>query len=134
MPLPYSNTFQGEQQKIQREASSPSDQSLNMALGRITEIDEDTQQVKVRLFSGRMVGEDPKRGNFLPLVNEIDDILFRFGPLRKNLVVRVMWRGKTSTRNALVEVIAGEDAEFLKQKPVDQGGVGVHKLMSPGGF
>lgn len=131
MPLPHRNKFQQDRQKQQSTAERPHERTWNVGYGRVMEVDDETFQVKVQLFDGTMVGHDPKVGNFIPLVTDISEILMRYGPLRKNLVVRVMWRGQQPSRGAVAEVIGEEDADFVKQLRIDKGGVGAFRIFSP---
>jgi len=132
MPLPYRNNFQKNQARQMDEATRPNDRAWNSGYGRVEEIDEATFQVKVRLRGGVMVGHDPKIGNFIPIMNDISDVLLRYGPLRKNLIVRVTWRGQQPNREAVAEIIGDEDSDFLTQLEIDEGGVGAYRIFSPG--
>lgn len=132
MPLPRRNNFQQSQDRNAEEASRPDDKAWNAGYGRVYDIDEQTYQVKVQLRGGRFVGNDPAVGDFIPLMNDLSDVLLRYGPLRKNLIVRVTWRGQQPNRGAVAEIIGDEDSDFLKQLEIDEGGVGAYRIFSPG--
>jgi hypothetical protein len=112
--------------------SKPYDKALQFEFGRIMEFDEKTNQVMVQLVNGVVVGgEDNKR--FFPLINALDDIELRWGKLRKNLAVRVWWRGEENDpREILVEIIGPEDLNILQQPVTEDADVGVYKICSPG--
>lgn len=131
MPLPTTNKFQQDMEKNKIDKTGVPDSTIRITFGRITEIDTETFQVKVKLVNGNMLGETDE-GDFFPLINDLDDIQMRFGKLRENMAVRIFWEGKVIQRNALVEVIGEEGHEYIKKIPVNSGGVGVYKIASPG--
>lgn len=78
-------------------------------------------QVQIRLLNNDAVpGELINNGKYMPLLNDISDIVFRWGQLRKEMLVRISWTGESvlQPRRVLCEVIA-EDAKTLL-KPEDR--------------
>jgi hypothetical protein len=126
-----SNRSDTEKAKKSREQTRPNARQLQVVFGIIAEIHETTYQVKVRDINDLFFGKDPKTGDWFPLMNSLDDIQHRFGGLRKNLVVRIWYQNEGIVSDGVVEVVSDEYNNFLKKDPVDSGGVGVHKILSP---
>lgn len=127
-----SNLFDLNRHQSERQVSKPHKaRSLRYAYGAVTAIDDDTFQVKVRLEDGTMVGMDPEIGDWLPLMTPLDDVLLRWGQLRKGLKARVFFYGEARPQDAMAEIVGDEYTTYVKQEPRSEGGVGVHKLLSP---
>lgn len=127
-----SNLFdlgRGEQARVEERPYKTN--SFRYAYGTIAEIDSDTFQVKVILSDGSFVGKDAATGDWLPLMSPLDDILLRWGQLRKGLKARVFFYGQGRPKDGMVEIVGDEFTKYIKQDPVSEGGVGVHKLLSP---
>jgi hypothetical protein len=103
----------------------------HISYGRIKEIDYTKYWVQVKLE------EDP--GNYVlgdsywPLITRIDEIQFKYGQLRKNMYVRVFWRGRQKAMFATVEIIGDENFDLFQQidRP-NEVQTGPYKLFSGG--
>lgn len=124
-----SNLYEMRHRKEEVEVTQNIDKALHLEFGHIVKIN-DQHQVQVRLVNGTLLGEE--MGNvYYPLLNPIDDVELRWGPLRPGLFVRVWWRGENLI-NALIEVLGNENFNPLEQKPTIEPQVGVYKILSPG--
>ena len=127
-----SNLFDLNRSKAERKESQPyTARTLRIIYGVVADVSEDTYQVKVVLDNGKLVGRNPLVGDWLSLITPLDDILLRWGPLRKGLKVKVFYYGETHPQKGMVEIIGDEYFTFVKQNSISEGGVGVHKLFSP---
>lgn len=100
-----------------QEAGQPVNEQERISYGIITEVNEDTSQVKIRLLRGDgELGDEIQ--SFFPLINPLPDIHLMYGALRAGLIVRLYWKGKLVPTTGLVEVIADEDHSFLKKQPI----------------
>lgn len=132
MPVPSRNRYQQERQRSILEAGKPHNKSVQINYGRIEEVDEETHQVKVRLFNGNMVGSNPKVGDFIPVITDLSDILNKYGSLRVGLAVKVTWSGRVMSERAVAEVIGDEESgDWARQKKIDKGGVGAYRIFTP---
>lgn len=111
------NALEQKLHKQHSEATQPTHEQDRIGYAVITEVNENTSQVKIRLLKSDGDPGDILPGGFLPLLNPLDDIHMRFGALRKGLVCRIYWRGRLKPKNPVVEVIGDEDHSFLKKKP-----------------
>lgn len=130
------NALEQKFNKTHDEASQPAHEQDRISYAIISEVNEDSCQVRIRLLKADGEPGELLSGGFLPLLNPLDDIHMRFGSLRKGLLCRIYWRGKLKPKNPIVEVIGDEDHSFLKKKPatnkvelgpfaIFSGGVGV---------
>ncbi len=111
------NSFQKVLHNTAKEAGNPADEQLRISYGTISEVNQETSQVKVRIYKpDGSLGEEITKG-FLPIINPLDQIHMNYGLLRDGLVVRIFWRGKLEPQNALIEVIGDEELAFLQKKP-----------------
>lgn len=111
------NSFQKLLHNTSRDAGSPSDEGNRISYGVISEVNQDTSQVKVRGYDqDGSLGEEITKG-FLPILNPLSQVHMNYGLLREGLVVRIFWRGKLEPQNALIEVIGDEELAFLQKKP-----------------
>lgn len=99
--------------------------------GVVTEVNNKTSQVKVKLFDDDVT---IKGGAFLPIMNPLSQIHLQWGLLRKGMVCRVHWRGKQEPQNfVMVEIIGDEAADFLERSPKEnEMSVGPFKIFSGG--
>lgn len=130
--------------QIDERAGSPPDTQLRISYGRITEVNEETSQVKVSVFGRnpaeeRMLGatKDKPSGTFVPILQPLKVIHNMFGSLRKDLVVRIFWRGKNQPGSeSIVEVVSDESFDFFRtgKKEPEQNVMttGPYKLLSGG--
>lgn len=100
------------------QSQSPTDDSHNWSYGAITAVNNETSQVKVKLFSSDSELEDAEilGGAYLPLLNPLINIHQNWGALREGLIVRVHWRGKMDPKTCIVEVVADEETSFLSKE------------------
>lgn len=127
------NALEQRLNKTHQEATQPAHEQDRIGWAIISEINEDTSQVKIRLLKSDGEPGDVLPGGFLPLINPLEDIHNRFGGLRKNMVCRIFWKGKLNPRNCLVEVIGPEGHSFLKKKPAtNRVDVGPYAIFSGG--
>lgn len=111
------NALQQTLHNTSREAGNPADEQLRISYGTISEVNQETSQVKVRIYKADgSLGEEITKG-FLPIINPLSQIHMNYGLLRDGLVVRIFWKGKLEPQNALIEVIGDEDLAFLQKKP-----------------
>lgn len=111
------NALEQKLSKQQSEATQPAHEQDRIGYAVITEVNQDTSQVKIRLLKADGDPGDILDGGFLPLLNSLSDIHMRFGALRKGLVCRIYWRGRLKPKNPVVEIIGDEDHSLLKKKP-----------------
>ena len=110
------NKLEQTLKKTHQEAGQPVNEQDRTGYAIISEVNEDTSQVKIKILrADGSVGEE-LRGGFLPLQNPLADIHHRFGALRKGLVCRIYWKGRLTPRNPIVEVIGDEEHLLLKKK------------------
>jgi hypothetical protein len=126
-----SNKFDQRQQREFRDSTRPNPQVLRCVFGYIAEIHDKTYQVKVRDRNGDLLGRDPDIGDWFPLMNPLEDVMLRWGELRKELIVRIWFSGEGDPANGIVEIVSDESNDFLKKVPANQGGVSVAKILSP---
>lgn len=107
---------------IDERAGSPVDEQLRISYGRISEVDPGTSQVRVQVF-GRTPDEDrmlgatqaAPAGTFVPILQPLHVIHRLFGALRKNLCVRIFWRGKNQPgAESVVEVVSDDDCDYFR--------------------
>lgn len=109
------NALEQKLQKTAREANQPNDEQDRIGYAIITDIDQNSSQVKIRLLqSDGTPGEDIP-GGFLPLMNTLEDIHLRFGALQKDMICRIHWKGRLKPKNPVVEVIAPPGHSFLRK-------------------
>ena len=119
--------------RTQNEANQPANEQDRTGYAIISEVNQDTSQVKIRLLKSDGEPGDVLPGGFLPLLNPLEDIHLRFGALRKGMVCRIFWRGKLKPKNPIIEVIGDENHSLLKKKPaVNKVEVGPFLIFSGG--
>ncbi len=111
------NALEQRLTKTHNEATQPAHEQDRTSFAIITEVNQSTSQVKIRLLKADGEPGEVLNGGFLPLINPLGDIHLRFGMLRKGLLCRISWRGRLKPKNPIVEVIGDEDHSFLKKKP-----------------
>jgi len=124
------------EQKLGRthsEAGQPANEQDRIGYGIISKVNQDTSQVKIKLFNVDGSPGEELSGGYLPLLNPLSDIHFRFGALREGLVCRLYWKGKLKPKTPLVEVIGDEEHNLLKKAPsTNQVEVGPYQIFSGG--
>lgn len=112
------NKLQQYSHDTHRESRQPVDEQDRITYGVISDVDEDTSQVKVRFLKSDGIVGDELSPNFLPLSTPLEQIHLLWGLLRKGLVCRIYWKGKISPRKAIIEVIGNENHKLINQAPV----------------
>ena len=97
-----------------RTASDPNPYGDRVSYGIITDVNFANYQVKVKIFGEK--GDQQIETGWQPLVTQQDEIFLKWGQLRKGMHCRIHWRGKSKARRGFVEIVADENASFLKQK------------------
>lgn len=136
------NNLQKNVGNIDERAGSPVDTQLRISYGRIIEVNQQTSQVKVAEFTAgddRILGATRNQpdGTFIPILQPLHIIHMQYGLLRKNMCVRIFWRGKNQPGSeSIVEVIGDEDCEYFKtgKKEPQQNviTIGSYKVLSGG--
>lgn len=109
------NALEQKLQRAHQDANQPSDEQDRIAYAIISEVNQDTSQVKIQLLNSDGTPGEVVESSFLPLINPLEDIHMRFGALRPGLVCRIYWRGTTKPTNSLVEVIGDENHSLLRK-------------------
>ena len=108
---------QQEHASTATKAGQPVLDNLRIRYGIITSVDEDTSQVRIRLFTNEgqpdIFIDTPQ-----PLLNPLSEIHLLWGRLRKGLAVRFFYIGQESTppSGRVVEIIGDEGLSFLKKE------------------
>jgi hypothetical protein len=137
MPLSSSPRTVREDQdtKTSRSSSAPTQDQQCIRYGVITEVNKDTSQVKVRLFTNADK-DDIDIVNYNPILNSLSEIHLLYGELRQGLYIRFFYKGKEDPKQncrGLVEIIADEESDFLRRlEGVNVIDTGPYKLMSGG--
>jgi hypothetical protein len=127
------NSLQQTVQDSTRGVGQPVDEQLRISYGVISEVDEETSQVRVRFLKEDGTAGEPIGPGFYPLINPLHEIHFQYGLLREGLIVRIYWRGKRTPENSIVEVICDEESPFLTKKPErNEIEIGSFKIFSGG--
>lgn len=109
--------FAASQQQESDAGRSPANEQLRVSYGVVTDVNQDTSKVKVRVFNGYNRREDimlgatqpGEEGIFVSLIQPLHVIHHMFGALRRGLCVRILWRGVNAPGSeAQVEVISDE--------------------------
>lgn len=120
---------------LSRKVGQPVPDSLRIRYGVITAVDNDTSQVKIKLYTntGRPDIEPP---GYHPLINPLSQVHLLWGKLRKGLAVRAFYRGKEDpASDYIVEVIGDEGLDFLKKEAKENIlSTGPYKILSGGIF
>ena len=128
LPVNKKDIKEFEKTSIENEESG---RTLQMTLGKVTEVDEEKRVVRVKILeSGKMLGYS--EGSWFHIINSWADIKNRFGDIKKGFWVRIWWKGGSVPTNPWVEVIADETVKFRTYTPIEDGKVGVYKIFSPG--
>jgi hypothetical protein len=124
------------EQKLGRtasEAGQPANEQDRIGYGIISEVNQETSQVKIKLLTSDGQPGEELRGGFLPLVTPLNVIHMLFGALREGLVCRIYWKGKLRPKTPLIEVIGDEEHSLLKKKPAsNEVEVGPYQIFSGG--
>jgi hypothetical protein len=127
------NQLQQNLNKLNLDVGQPSDDQLQISYGVVSEVDQDTSQVKVKfLLEDGKLGEELSPG-FMPVITPLSVIHHLWGLLREGLVVRIYWKGKLEPHKAMIEVIGDEEHSLLNKEPmINEITIGVWKLFSGG--
>lgn len=111
------NAFQQTLHNTNQSTKNPADQSERISYGVISDVNQDTSQVKVRMYKPDGTTGDEISPGYLPILNPLSQIHLNYGLLREGLVVRIFWKGKLEPQTALIEVIGDETLTFLHKTP-----------------
>ena len=116
--------------QVDQETAAPPRIRDHIDYGIVTGINE-KQQLQCALYS------DPDnkilQTQFWPLITPMDEIISKYGTLRKGMIVRVHWRGRDTANFAIVEVVGNEQHNLVEQKEAkNEKAVAPHKMMSGG--
>ena len=129
---------------LDEKAGSPVNEQLRVSYGYITDVDEETSQVKVKVFGRNqqediIIGETEKTptGVFLPILQPLHLIHFFYGLLRKDLTVRIWWKGKNKPdSDSIIEIIGDDNFELFRtgKKEPEQNviSIGAYRLFGGG--
>lgn len=133
----HTNAAKNKLQQFSRDtridAKGPVQEQERSTFGIITEVDDETSQVKVRLLTadgkaGESIGE-----GFHPVINPLSEIHKMWGLLRKGLVVKIYWKNQLSPRIGMIEVVGDENHRILNKAPVaNEIFIGPYKIMTGG--
>jgi hypothetical protein len=114
------NKLQNNMQSTHQKSETPVDDSHNIAYGLITAVNNDTSQVKVKLYTtdSTFASDEILNGAYLPLLNPLIQIQHEWGAIRVGLLVRVHWKGKLNQKNAVIEIVGDEESPFLNKEPL----------------
>ena len=131
------NNYEQNTRKSQEEALRPSDQSFKIAFGLIQYINEKNAVIIRLQNNNNYFGGDENYGIAIPVLQPMDMIIHNFGPLTKNMPVKITYTGTlTSPRTAFCEVVGPVNysiQDFVEQTDIDEtGSVGFSKIFSPG--
>ena len=144
---PHDSNSISRANKVNKIASGEQpDTGLRISYAVIEEVDHDTSRVRVKIFDGQSNPQDKRsgsdnkgtnQGRWYPVLQPLYIIHHLFGSLRKGLIVRVFWRGKTEPGSeAVVEVISDATrSEFLagnKEPRSNELAVGPHRFATGG--
>jgi len=111
-------------------AEQPSVTEDRMSYGMIEDVRKEDLQVKV---IDHATGETIANGAYVPLLNDLEDVFTRWGQVRKGMKCRIYWRGRHGARKPMIEIIGGEDVDFLtKEDRENEVKTGAYKLMGGG--
>lgn len=130
-----SNKLQQKFKHIAQQTGQPGEEQDRISYGIISEVHEETGQVKLKVFQTKEEGGDLELLGFHPMIHERHVVHLLFGPLRSGLYVRIFWRGKSirSSTRIRAEVIGG-DHYLPRQQEADECmiEVGNYKIFSGG--
>lgn len=95
--------------------------------GKVTEIDQKLYAVKVLLDEGGL----GNGGDFIPITNPWLEMIFQFGPLRKNLRVVLEYEGDQDN-NPVARVIGLEDEPIAQLQESAEKETALYELFFPG--
>jgi hypothetical protein len=137
VPVP-ANALSGTLKTTGQIAGKPANEQHNISYGVVSEVDDATAQVKIKLYEGHAKDGTPNLGpelpQYFPLLNPLLDIVHRFGMLRTQMSVRVHWRGGQVRPDwAIVEIIGDEKYNtFTKDPQSNMLSTGPYKILSGG--
>lgn len=126
-----------EQQKMatDNKVGQPVIEQVHIRYGKISKVSKNLL-VKVVLLNDRGEPDGPEivDGKFLPVSTPMSVILHEFGPLRKNLICRIFWKGRTEPNaNCVIDIIGDEEHRFLAKEPYPSDvAVGPFKIFAGG--
>ena len=103
-------TIMGEEARVQQNtiAAMPGLQSSSQQIiGNITEVHESQPLIKASTDTNTVIAN----GQWIPLSHSVDEIAARFGTIRKNMRVLVMYSGPAGTQ-AIASIIGVEGEKY----------------------
>ena len=98
---------------IDQETAAPPRIQDHIDYGYVTGITEEKSQLQVSLYcdpDGVILGK-----RYWPMIKPIQEIVSKYGKLRKGMIVRVHWRGRDTAFTAWVEVVGDEKHNLMEQ-------------------
>lgn len=117
------NQLQKANRTNAEKGAEPAEEQLRISYGLIAEVNDENQRVRIDYYHrgdkkriGAGVAGNEEKGAWVPIIQSLSVIHHLYGSLRKDLVVRIFWRGKNEPgKEALVEIISDtEEQTFLK--------------------